>query len=139
MKISIRSVLLSASLAVGVLAGPPAGTPTLAGTPALAGDPAQGAREYKKLCLLCHPVKPDGRHNVGPNLYGVVGQPAGRQDGYRYSPAFRETDLILDEAGLDRFLEDYEAVVPGTKKSISGINDAARRSDIIAYMKTLAE
>ncbi len=40
-------------------------------------------------------------------------------------------------AALDRYLTDPMGVVPGTKMAFAGVKDAAKRQEIINYLKTL--
>jgi cytochrome c len=119
------AVLLTTALAV------------LPGT-ALAQDDAE-AREaqlaFNNHCRTCH-VTREGDHRLGPSLSGVVGREAGSAPGYGYSPAMTDADLVWDEATLDRFIENPNAVVPGNNmKPFSGIASADERARIIAHLK----
>lgn len=77
-----------------------------------AGDPIAG-KELFRNCLGCHQLKsPDGDiirkgGRAGPNLYGIVGRPAGDVDAYRFSAGFNalnESGLKWDEASLTAFI-----------------------------------
>ena len=37
----------------------------------------------------------------GPPLFKIVGRPAGKADGFRYSAGFAEADFVWDDAKLD--------------------------------------
>lgn len=76
-----------------------------------------------------------GRHGLGPNLYGVFGQPAGTRLDYRYSDAMRQSGLSWDFATLDRYLARPRALVPGTKMTFSGLSNADERKAVIAFLK----
>lgn len=109
-------------------------------TPALTGA-ALGERLYTQ-CGICHsPAPPDTAEGqirlAGPNLWNIVGRPAGAVQGYAYSKAMLATDVIWDEPTLDQFLENPQMVVPGTRMSFAGEQDPVRRNAIIAYLKTL--
>lgn len=89
----------------------------LAAAPALAGDPAIGEREWAK-CRACHMIEaPDGTviqrgAKTGPNLYNVVGRPAGSVEGFRYSAAMiaaGEKGLVWDEATIVEYVADPTA------------------------------
>ena len=88
-------------------------------------------------CRACHTVARGGSAGVGPNLFGIVGSPAGARAGYSYSPAMRNAELRWSRATLDRFLANPRQAVPGTKMGVPGISDAARRRAIIDYLATL--
>ena len=47
--------------------------------------------------------------------------------------------MATGAATLDRYLADYQASVPGTIKSISGIRDAQKRANLIAYWRQATE
>jgi cytochrome c len=98
----------------------------------------QGEAEFNNHCRTCHAIKP-GDHRLGPSLYGVYGAKAGTARGYeKYSPGLRNTDLTWDEATLERFIENPDAVVPDNlMRPYPGIRDPAVRKRIIAFMKAL--
>ena len=69
-------------------------------------------------CKSCHVVTaPDGRNiagrgRTGPNLYGIIGQPAGYQPDFNYSPgalAARDAGLVWTQANLAEFLSNPTA------------------------------
>ncbi len=86
-------------------------------------------------CATCHQVKKDGRHGVGPNLYGVYGTKAGDLVGFNFSPAMKASGLTWDDATINTYITNPRAMVPGTKMSFAGQADAAKRAEIIAWMK----
>lgn len=92
-------------------------------------QPASFAR-----CVACHTADKGGEDKLGPNLYGVYGKPAAK-GGYAFSPALKEAGLVLDEATLHKWLENPRALVPGNRMSFPGIKDAAKRQEIIDYLK----
>lgn len=104
---------------------------------ALAGDAAKGKLAFSK-CVMCHSVvRGDNRSMLGPNLYNVVGRPAGSLSEYRYSMALQDNKTILDESALDRWIENPQGFAPRNHETGAGIKDAQMRQDIIAYLKTL--
>lgn len=100
------------------------------------GDPKAGKRVFKK-CKACHMVK-EGRNGVGPSLYGIVGARAGAVDGFRYSTALAEADLIWERDTLAAFLADPKGVVPGNKMSFPGLKKQAEIDNLIAYLMDAA-
>ena len=100
----------------------------------LTGDPAAGERAFAQ-CRSCHSLDP-GANRVGPSLAGVVGSPAGGVNGYKYSPANRNSDLVWTPEQLYSFIEKPQRVMPGTKMIFPGIPDAQRRANIVAYLGT---
>ncbi len=87
-------------------------------------------------CKACHSVEP-GKHGIGPSLAGIYGTKAADIADYQFSPAMQKSGLTWDDATLDAYLESPQKVVPGTKMSFFGLKDAAKRKEVIEYIKTL--
>jgi cytochrome c len=87
-------------------------------------------------CRSCHAVQP-GQHGVGPSLFGVHGKKAGELAGYTFTDAMKNSGLTWDDATLDTWLASPAKLVPGTKMVYAGQADAAKRKEIIDYLKTL--
>lgn len=87
-------------------------------------------------CAACHSVVPDQRR-MGPNLSGVAGRKAGSLQGYAYSPALKNSGLTWNAANLDRWIANPKATVAGNKMPYTGMQDAARRKQIVDYLMTL--
>ena len=122
---TVGAVTLTALLGVAAVSAP-AGAQT--------GDPAAGERIFRQ-CAACHTVEPD-RHRAGPSLYGVFGQQAGAVEGFRYSRAMREADIVWDEETLTAYLADPNGFLPGTSMRIA-LRNAKDAPDLIAYLRTL--
>jgi len=100
------------------------------------GDPEAGKKIAKK-CTSCHTLDEGGKNGLGPNLYGIMGQPAGAVDGYTYSKALMESGLTWDAATFLGFVTKPKKVVKGTKMSFRGIKKPTQRADLLAYFQTL--
>lgn len=111
-------------------------TPT---TAAFANDEmvAAGMKVFNARCKVCHSAEADAKHKIGPNLFGVVGQAAGWQEGFRYSKGHRESGATWDDATLDKYLEDVDAVAPKSVKQFGGLSKPEDRAAIIAFLHTL--
>ena len=89
-------------------------------TPAWAdGDPEIGKQVFKQNCSICHSPLP-GKVIVGPPLFGVVGRPTTSVAGYNYSPANVAAHLIWTPTQLDKYIENPQKIVPGTKMTFPG-------------------
>jgi len=102
---------------------------------AVAQDVAAGEKAFV-VCRACHQIGPTAKNLVGPVLNGVVGRPAGTFPGFNYSPANKDSGLTWDEATLQKYLANPQAVVKGTKMIFPGIKDPAKVNDVIAFLKT---
>lgn len=103
-----------------------------------AGDADNGQRLFNQ-CRACHTANQGGRNGVGPNLYGVVGRPAGAIEGFRYSANLRDragAGLVWNEENLTAYLRDPKAVLPQGNMSFQGFRDNVQNArDVIAYLK----
>ncbi len=91
-------------------------------------------------CAACHEVGNGARNRVGPVLNDIVGRRAATRDGYAYSRAMKEKGaegLVWTPESLDAYLANPRVFVRGTRMAYAGLRDAERRSDLIAYLKTL--
>ncbi len=99
-------------------------------------DPEIGARKFGR-CAACHRINPGAPDLGGPNLYGVYGQPMGRNSQrFGYSAALRDAGGTWDAATLDAWIADPARRVPGTTMMFSGVSDPLDRADIIAYLQS---
>ena len=100
------------------------------------GDVAKGKKLAKK-CKSCHTMNEGGKNGLGPNLFGIIGAPAGAVEGFKYSKAMLSSDIMWDDATFNDFILKPKAVVAGTKMSFKGIKKATQREDLLAYFQTL--
>jgi cytochrome c len=121
----------AAAAAPAAAKAPPAAAPAaeVVKVAATVAPPASFGR-----CAVCHSAEKGGGDKLGPNLHGVYGKPAGKGS-FAFSSAFKEAGLVLDEATLHKWLENPKALVPGNRMSFPGIKDAAKRQEIIDYLK----
>lgn len=101
-----------------------------------ADDVAKGKKVAKK-CIACHTMKEGGKHKLGPNLYDILGKPAGVVEGYKYSDALKNSGIVWDAETFSDFVANPKKVVPGTKMSFRGVNKPTQRVELLAYFATL--
>ena len=101
-----------------------------------AGDAVKGKKIAKK-CKACHTVARGGKNRLGPNLFDILGKPAGKVKGYKYSKALSASGIVWDEHTFTDFVAKPRKVVKGTKMSFRGIKKATQRADLLAYFITL--
>lgn len=107
--------------------------PAATGYAAYTGDPAKGKRVFAQ-CMTCHAVQ-EGRNNVGPSLYQIVGRESGSVAGFKYSAANSASDVVWTEENLFAYLENPQAYIPGTIMVFPGLRSPQDRADVIAYLK----
>lgn len=98
-----------------------------------AAEPPDGATLFRRQCATCHALVPN-QVRQGPNLAGVYGRRAGTVPDYKYSAGFAAADWEWDEAHLDPYLTNPQAVIPGGVMGYRQAN-AGTRAAIIAYLK----
>lgn len=94
----------------------------------------EGQLHYNNHCRTCHSLN-EGDHRLGPSLFEMIGRKAGSLDGYRYSSAFTNSDLIWDNDTMDAFLADPDLVIPGNNMNpFQSIAEPEVRRAIIEWL-----
>ena len=112
-------------------------TPTAIDFASLTGDAANGKRVFSK-CMACHAMQA-GQNRVGPSLFEIVGKPAGSVDGFKYSPAMTESDVVWNEEALQQYLENPKTFMPRNRMMFPGVPSAQDRADVIAFLQAPSE
>jgi cytochrome c len=100
---------------------------TLAGV----GDATRGKAVFEKRCTGCHALNAD---REAPRLAGVFGRKAGSVTGFAYSAALKNSGITWNEATLEKWLTDSDAMVPNNNMDFQ-VPKAQERLDLIAYFK----
>ncbi len=98
-------------------------------------DPAKGEQIFKK-CAACHNADKGGANGLGPNLWGVLGEPIGKgANGFAFS------DALSSKGGrpgngktLADWLHNPKKFAPGTKMTFAGLSKPEDRADVIAFL-----
>jgi len=86
------------------------------------------------MCSSCHTITPGGPNMTGPNLYGVAGTKVAAVPSYNFSDALRAQTFTWDAQHFDQWISNPRAMVPGTKMTYAGMQDAKDRADVVAYL-----
>ena len=105
----------------------------LCGPAHAAGDAGRGEQIYHG-CQDCHSLDDN---EVGPKHRGVFGRKAGAVEGYNYSAALRNSNVVWTAEALDQWLTNPSKMVPGTKMFFK-LNRPEDREDVIKYLEERA-
>jgi cytochrome c len=104
--------------------------------PLPAAKPPDGAALFKQQCATCHTTDLTEPVRQGPPLVKIIGRPAGKFEGFNYSPALAKADFAWDESRLDAWLTDPQAAIPGVVMAYRQAKPETRAA-IITYLKGL--
>jgi len=97
------------------------------------GDLATGEKVFKK-CAACHSIVKDGKNNIGPALYNVVGRKVGLISDYKYSKALSEYGKEWTFEELNGYLIKPAKWIKGTKMAFAGLRKEKDRASVILYL-----
>ena len=96
-------------------------------------DAAKGADVFKK-CAACHNADKGGANQLGPNLWGVLGEPVGQGHGFAFSDALAKKGGTWNWDNLAQWLTSPKAFAPGTKMTFAGLGNPQDRANVIAFL-----
>jgi cytochrome c len=108
----------------------------LAQMPLPEAKPPDGPTLFKQQCATCHTTNATDPVRQGPSLFGIVGRRAGSVDGFHYSAGFAKADFTWDDARLDAWITNPQAMIPGAIMAYRQAKPEMRAA-IIAYLKEL--
>lgn len=100
---------------------------------AQSGDPVKGSALFATHCAECHSTK-EGKDKKGPSLFHIVGAKAAQRAGFAYSDAMRASGLTWNGETLSGYIAAPKKYLPGGKMKYDGLESAAERADLIAYL-----
>ena len=98
-------------------------------------DPAKGQQTFNK-CAACHNADKGGANQLGPNLWGVLGEPIGQGKGFAFSPALSSKGGNWDWDKLSQWLSSPKAFAPGTKMTFAGLSNPEDRANVMAFLNS---
>ena len=96
-------------------------------------DPTKGEQVFKK-CAACHNADKGGANALGPNLWGVLGEPVGKGHGFAFSEALASKGGSWDWNNLSEWLANPKKFAPGTKMTFAGLGNPEDRANVIAFL-----
>lgn len=107
-------------------------------TEASNGDATRGARLFQP-CRACHSTEKGAPHEVGPNLFGLMGRGFAAAEGFDYGGALAVRKGIWTPESLDRFLQERKEFRQGTHRAFETLIGPIDRADLIAFIATLKD
>src|ERR1700730_14250174 len=95
-----------------------------------------GAALFKQQCATCHTTNLSDLPRQGPPLVQIIGRQAGKVEGFHYSSGLAQAGFTWDQARLDAWLTDPQAVHPSAIMSYRQAK-AETRAAIITYLRGL--
>jgi cytochrome c len=109
--------------------------------PLLASANVDDGKSRARICNACHTFEKGGPNRIGPNLYGIVGEPiAENHNGYAFSSALsahKGEKWTVDE--LNKWLAKPANFARGTRMTFAGFANVKDRADVIAYLNSLSD
>ena len=96
-------------------------------------DSAAGEQVFKK-CTACHNADKGGANALGPNLWGVLGEPVGKGKGFAFSPALSGVGGSWNWDNMNAWLTSPKKFAPGTKMTFAGLSNPEDRANVIAFL-----
>ena len=97
------------------------------------GDIDHGKKVFKK-CAACHSIVKEGKNNIGPALYNVVGRQVGVVNDYKYSKALSAYGKEWTFEELNGYLIKPAKWIKGTKMAFAGLRKEKDRASVIKYL-----
>jgi cytochrome c len=102
-------------------------------------DDSRGA-EIWQACAVCHSLAPNDHSRAGPSLHAIFGQTIATQQGYDYSPALQQLNIIWTPQTVAELFEfGPEAYTPGSRMPEQRISAAEDRQALVEFLARAAE
>jgi cytochrome c len=97
-------------------------------------DATKGEQVFKK-CAACHNADKGGANQLGPNLWGVLGEGIGKgANGFAFTEALSSKGGTWNFANLSEWLTSPKKFAPGTKMTFAGLSKPEDRANVIAFL-----
>ena len=113
--------------------------------PAMAADEFGDAEVGEQIfddCAACHQVGKGAENGIGPHLNGIFGRRAASVADFTYSKSLARAGndgLVWDRELLSAYVENPKAFASGTRMAYDGLEDAAERADLLAYLRIFSD
>ncbi len=106
-----------------------------AGRAADAYDDGSRGAEVWRACAVCHSLEPGDHSRAGPSLHGIFGRPIAAAEGYAFSPALRDLDIVWTPRTVAELFEvGPEVYTPGSRMPDQRVADPADRQALVEFL-----
>lgn len=103
---------------------------------AMAAATIEDGKKVSRKCKACHSFDKDGKHKIGPNLYGVIERGIGGAEGFNYSEALMAKSAeTWNYDNLAAYLESPKTWAPGNKMAFAGLRKEKDRAAILVFLR----
>jgi cytochrome c len=93
--------------------------------------------EVFRACAVCHTLTPDDGARAGPTLHGIFGRRIGTAEGYAYSQALRDMDIVWTPQTVSELFEfGPHAYTPGSRMPEQRVPSESDRAALIRFLET---
>lgn len=101
-------------------------------------DATKGADVFATHCSECHSLK-EGKDKKGPTLFHIFGAKASQREGFAYSDAMRNSQLVWNAENLAAYVVSPKKFLPGGKMKYDGLDNPAELADLISFLAAQAK
>ena len=88
---------------------------------------------------MIHTAAKGAPNQLGPNLWGVLGEPIGKGHGFAFSSALSGKGGSWTWDTLSEWLKNPKAFAPGTKMTFAGLSKPEDRANVIAFLNSKSD
>jgi len=97
-------------------------------------DGSRGAEVYRA-CAICHSLEPGDHTRAGPSLHGIFDRPIASVEGYAFSPALRDLDIVWTPRTVAELFEvGPDLYTPGSRMPDQRVADPADRQALVEFL-----
>ena len=98
-------------------------------------DGSRGAEVYRA-CAICHSLQPGDHSRAGPSLHGIFDRAIASVEGYAFSPALRDLDIVWTPRTVaELFTVGPDIYTPGSRMPDQRVTDPADRQAMVAFLE----
>ena len=90
-------------------------------------------------CVACHTIDKGAPNQLGPNLWGMLGEPIGKGHGFAFSEALASKGGTWTWTTMSDWLANPKVFAPGTKMTFAGISNDQDRANVIAFLNSKSD